>query len=368
MFATSAERWLYQKVAKPIFFRFDPEQVHDRIVKLGARLGRWRLTRWVTERLFSFAHSGLRQEILGLDFPNPVGLTAGFDKNATLIQTMPAVGFGFVEVGSITGEPCAGNPKPRLWRLPKTQGLVVYYGLKNDGCEVIASRLRQKKFEIPVGVSIAKTNSANTVEVSAGIQDYLKAFRAFLPIADYFTVNISCPNAYGGEPFTDPVRLEQLLSALDLIEAKQPIFLKLPVDLTMTELENLLLVIDSHRVHGLVISNLTKRRDRPEIVGAELNGLDHGGISGRPTFAASNDLISYVFKTRGSRYVLIGSGGIFSAEDAYEKIIRGASLVQLATGLIFEGPQVIGEINRDLVKLLERDGFKNISEAIGSKK
>jgi len=305
------------------------------------------------------------QTIGGIRFSNPIGLAAGFDKNAQLTRILPCVGFGFEEVGSITGEPCVGNPKPRLWRLPKSQGLVVYYGLKNDGCEAIAKRLRNEHFKFPVGVSVAKTNNSQTVDVQAGIADYEKAFRAFLDIGDYFTVNISCPNAFGGEPFSSPEKLDALLACLDTIETPKPIFLKMPADISTYELDALVAVADRHRVHGFVLTNLTKKRDRPEIVQDEIKGLDKGGVSGKPVYDASNKMISHLYKAVGKRYVIIGCGGIFSAADAYEKIRCGASLVQLITGMIFEGPQLIGEINCGLVRLLKRDGFSNISEAIG---
>lgn len=366
MFATQLSRWIYRHIVKPLLFRLDPENVHDRVICLGGKLGRTPVGKRVVRSLFCFEHPALVQNILGIRFPNPIGLTAGFDKNAELTSIVSAVGFGFEEIGSITGEPCDGNPKPRLWRLPKSKGLVVWYGLKNDGCLAIAKRLQGKLFDVPIGVSIAKTNSPSTVDVNSGIADYEKAFRTLHSIGDYVTVNISCPNAYGGEPFANPERLELLLARLDKIETTKPVFIKLPVDISTDELDALAIVAARHRVHGVIISNLTKRRNGKEINQEEVHGLDKGGISGKPIFHASNKLITHLFHTMGQRFVIIGSGGVFTAEDAYEKIRRGASLVQLATGMIFEGPQLIGEINRGLVRLLERDGFKNIGEAIGS--
>ncbi len=365
MFATKLERWAYGTLAKPFFFRRDPESVHDRVIGLGKRLGRYAVARRLTKGLFSYEHPALTQSILGIRFPNPVGLAAGFDKNAELVDILPAVGFGFEEVGSITGEPCAGNPKPRLWRLLESKALVVHYGLKNDGSEAIASHLRGRSFLIPIGTSIAKTNSPLTVGLEAGIADYAKAFRAFTEIGDYFTINISCPNAYGGEPFSDPQKLEALLSAIDPIPTSKPIFLKLTADATTAELDALLAVVDRHRVHGFVLTNLTKNRQSPAIRQDELRNAGKGGVSGKPVFDLSNRLISRLYRVAGGRYAIIGVGGVFSAEDAYEKIKQGASLVQLATGMIYEGPQLIGEINRGLVELLRRDGFKHVSEAVG---
>ncbi|MEI7512480.1 MAG: quinone-dependent dihydroorotate dehydrogenase [Candidatus Uhrbacteria bacterium] len=366
MFLTSFERWAYANIAKPFFFRQDPEVVHDRMIEFGKRLGRYSFTQSLTKGLFSYQNPTLSQTILGIQFENPVGLAAGFDKNAELTNILPSVGFGFEEVGSITGEVCEGNPKPRLWRLPKSKGLVVHYGLKNDGCEAIATRLHEKTFSFPIGTSIAKTNSATTVELQAGINDYVKAFKAFTSIGSYFTINISCPNAFGGEPFADPIKLEALLAAIDPIPTTKPIFVKLTADISIPELDALVQVMNRHRVHGIILSNLTKRRDSDSIDQDELAQTGKGGISGKPVYDLSNNLISHLYRTTNKKYILIGVGGIFSAEDAYEKITRGASLVQLATGMIFQGPQLIGDINHGLVKLLQKDGFTNISEAVGT--
>src|SRR4030042_3231233 len=198
-------KFFYKNLLQPIFFQIDPETIHDVMVSFGQFLGNYSFLRKFTGLLFYYQNKKLEQKILGIKFRNPIGLAAGFDKNAQLTDILPFVGFGFCEVGSITGEPCEGNPKPRLWRLKKSKGLLVYYGLKNDGCEILSKKLEDKKFSIPVGTNIAKTNSKKTVEVDAGISDYVKAFRKFADIGDYFTINISCPNAFGGQPFTDSV-------------------------------------------------------------------------------------------------------------------------------------------------------------------
>lgn len=366
MFATQLQRSFYRYLAKPLFFRRDPESVHDAMCSIGRTLGRYAMSRRLLRTLFAYEHSSLRSKVCGIDFPNPVGLSAGFDKNAQLTDLMPAIGFGFEEVGSITGEPCAGNPKPRLWRLPKTKGLVVYYGLKNDGCQAIATRLQRKTFTIPIGTSIAKTNDMRTVSLEEGIADYKKAFQTFATIGDYFTINISCPNTHGGEPFAHPEKLQALLTVLDPIPTKKPIFLKIAADISVQEVDALVAVADRHRIHGFILTNLTKDRTNPLIYKQELEQVGKGGISGKPTADRSNALISHLYQTAGKRYAIIGVGGIFCAEDAYEKIRRGASLVQLITGMIYEGPQLIGEINRGLVELLRRDGFINIQEAVGT--
>lgn len=334
---------------------FDPEMVHDRMTLAGRILGSNFLTREITSLLFNYSNPALEQNILGIKFKNPIGLAAGFDKDALLTGILPSVGFGFAEVGSITGEACPGNPKPRLWRLKDSKSLIVYYGLKNKGCEEIASRLKNKKFAIPIGTSIAKTNCADTVETEKGIADYVKAFKAFTGTGAYFTINISCPNAFGGLPFTDAKKLDLLLTQTDKIQTNKPIFLKMSPNLTDGELDNILAVAGKHKVHGFICSNLTKD---PKIA-------EKGGLSGKLVEDLANKLISKVYKKTKGKYIIIGCGGVFSAEDAYKKIKLGASLIQLITGMIFEGPQLIGDINKGLVKLLKQDGYKNISEAIG---
>ncbi|KKU48656.1 MAG: Dihydroorotate dehydrogenase 2 [Parcubacteria group bacterium GW2011_GWA2_46_9] len=342
----------------------DPEDVHDRMIGVGKFLGRYAITRRTTAFLFSYSHPMLEQNILGINFFNPISLAAGFDKNAELIDILPSVGFGFMEVGSITGEPCAGNPKPRLWRLVKSKALVVYYGLKNDGAEAIAARLKNKKTTIPLGISIAKTNSEKTIETEAGISDYVKAYEKFINIGDYCTINISCPNAYGGQPFTNAESLEKLLNRIDTILASKPIFLKISPDLNHDEIDGIIEVAGRHKISGFICTNLTKNRNNEKIKDAAVP--EKGGMSGKVVEELANELISYIYKKTNGQFVIIGCGGVFSAKDAYKKIRAGASLVQLITGMIYEGPQVISEINQGLISLLARDGFSNISEAVGA--
>ena len=354
----------YIFLLRPVLFCFDPEKTHDFITQVGVFLGRHAFTKWKTKLFFSFFHPMLEQNILGIHFPNPVGLAAGFDKNALLTDILPSVGFGFEEVGSITGEQCEGNSKPRLWRLRKSKALAVHYGLKNDGCEKITSRLKGKNFKIPIGTNIAKTNSPQTVETGAGINDYVKAFSKFTDIGDYFVINISCPNAFGGEPFTDPEKLNRLLKEIDKKETKKPIFLKISPDLSREQVEGILEVCKHHRIHGFVCSNLTK--DRKNLKIKDNINYFKGGISGKVMDDLSTNQIRLIYQRTRGKYIIIGCGGIFSAEDAYKKIKAGASLVELITGMIFKGPQMISEINRGLMFLLKRDGFHHLTEAVGT--
>lgn len=355
--------FFYKNGLKPLFFRCDPERVHDHMIYVGRLLGSNPLTRGISSGFFNYHHKSLAQKILKIHFPNPIGLSAGFDKNAQITRILPTVGFGFMEVGSMTGEPCAGNPKPRLWRLPKSESLVVYYGLKNNGAEKVSRQLRKIKTAIPLGISIAKTNSAATVDQNAGIKDYVKAYKCFRGIGDYVTINISCPNAFGGQPFTDAESLEKLLCAINVVRDQKPLFLKLSPDLSETQLDAILTISRQQRVNGLISTNLTKERTKLKIHDAVVP--EHGGISGKLLEKISDAQIAYLYKKTKGKMVIIGCGGIFTAEDAYRKIRLGASLLQMITGMIFEGPQVISAINQGLVKLLQRDGFKNIREAVG---
>ena len=356
-------RFLYRGILKPLFFRQDPEDVHDVMTKVGVMLGAHALTRIIIQWKFGYSDPSLQQRIWGITFPNPIGLAAGFDKDAELTSIIPSVGFGFEEIGSVTGLPCAGNPKPRLWRLPKSRGLVVWYGLKNKGSKYISEKLRGKKFQFPIGTSVAMTNCSANLDTTTAISDYHMAFEAFTTIGDYYTVNISCPNVTGGQPFVEPEKLDLLLTDLDTINTTKPVCIKLSPDISLDELDKILAVAEKHRVHGIICGNLTKNKDNKRIL--DSNIPEHGGISGKPTEELSNALISHIYKSKKDKFVIIGCGGVFSAEDAYKKIRSGASLIQLITGMIFEGPQVVSEINCGLTDLLRRDGFSSIAEAVG---
>lgn len=361
--------FLYRKILKKIFFRIDAEKIHDKAVWTGEILGNNALLKRATSFFFNFSNPALRQNIRGITFENPIGLAAGFDKNAKMIKIMPSVGFGFTEVGSITAEPCSGNPKPRLWRLPKSRGLVVNYGLNNDGAEFISKKLSKDChiWEIPVGINIAKTNSTETDEIEKGVEDYLKGIYLFFGIGDYLTINISCPNTDGGQPFIEPRALELLLQEVGKMNIKKPIFLKMPAHLLSEAVDEIIGLSEKYHISGFICSNLSKNRNNPKIIQEEINRvpIDKGGISGKPAEETANNLISYIYqKTRGEK-IIIGCGGIFNADDAYKKIRLGASLLQLMTGMIFEGPQAISQINLGLCHLLKKDGFRNVSEAIG---
>lgn len=367
-FLQSQIAYTYQHLFKPILFRFEPEFIHNRFTNIGNLLGRTSITKRFTRSLFRFDHPTLSQTLHGIKFTNPVGLSAGFDKDANLVHILPDVGFGYMQVGSVTDQPYAGNPTTRLHRLPKSKALVVYYGLKNQGSDKIINKLRGcREPGFPLSISIAKTNSDSTNTDETGVADYCACYQKFVEsdIGDFYTINISCPNTFGGEPFTTAQRLEKLLKKLITIKSTKPVFVKMPLNLSWKDFDSLLQVILKYKLQGVIIGNLTKVRDKNLILDP-LSKDVKGGISGRPTFKLSNDLIAKTYKHYGDKLTIIGVGGIFSPADAYEKIKLGASLVQLITGMIYNGPQFIGEINYGLVDLLRRDGYTNIQEAVGA--
>jgi dihydroorotate dehydrogenase len=349
---------IYRNLLKPVFFMQDPEDVHDRMTAAGKLLGSNPVTRGLTLLAFNYHNPALTQTVAGITFQNPLGLAAGFDKEAQLTQILPSVGFGFEEVGSITAKAYEGNPKPRLYRLPEKQALRVYYGLKNSGADNIYNNLQKLNFSFPIGISIAKTNSEATSHVEAGVEDYVYSYKKFSNLGDYVTINISCPNTCEIKPiFADAKNLNLLLVEIFKTSKTKPVFIKLSPDLSDENLNDILSVCQNFPVDGFVCGNLTKENSH--------NHEGRGGFSGKMVDELSNKLIAKVYKFYQGKKIIIGCGGVFSALDAYKKIKLGASLIQLITGMIYQGPQLIAEINMGLVKLLKKDGFKNISEAIG---
>lgn len=355
---------------KPVLFRIDPEVVHNHAIATSQVGGEGRLT-WLTRMMrpfFVVSSPKIEQTLAGISFKNPVGLSAGFDKNAELVGYMPDIGFGFQQVGTVTYSAYEGNSGTRLYRLPKSEGIVVYYGLKNDGVHVITKRFNKlKQSGFPYGISVGKTNSPEVVSLEAGAQDYVDALKVLVSenAGDFYTLNISCPNTFGGEPFTDPESLELLLQKVEALKLATPVFIKMPIDLGWNDFQALLDVILQYSIDGLVLSNLTKDFTADTICDVIPEHIK-GGISGKPTKDLSTELIRKTYAYCGDKLILVGVGGISSAEDAYEKIRAGASLVQLITGMIYKGPQLVGEINAGLVKLLERDCFEHIGDAVGA--
>jgi dihydroorotate dehydrogenase len=360
--------WVYRNFTKKFLFLFDPEFVHDFITSVGGKIGNVGISRSVIKKLFYVKTRKLSQVYFGISFDNPVGLAAGFDYQAKLTNTLPLLSFGFQTIGTITNHPYEGNPKPRLGRLAKSRSLMVNKGFKNPGIKEIVKKLQKKEFKIPVGLSIGKTNSTKHMAQVEAIDDIVSAFK----IAEcsrvnfsYYELNISCPNLFGDVDFYPPENLRELLKAVTDLKLKKTLLIKMPIEKTDEQTMEMLDVITQFPVAGVIFGNLQKNRKDKSLNAEEVKRFPVGNFSGKPTEQRSNELIELTYRNYGKKLIIIGCGGIFNAQDAYRKIKLGASLVQLVTGLIFEGPQLVAQINLDLKELLRKDGFINISEAIG---
>ncbi|MDP3881516.1 MAG: quinone-dependent dihydroorotate dehydrogenase [Nanoarchaeota archaeon] len=345
---------LYSYCAKPVFFLCDPELMHTFFIRIGEILGKYSIFKYLTRFFFSYQNKMLEQNIAGLKFRNPVGLSAGFDKNAQMISIMEDVGFGFTEVGSVTAQACEGNPGKRLARIVEEKSIWVNFGLNNEGADQIYKKLKGRRYGIPFGISVARTNCRETADEDVAVQDYIYSAKIFREVGDFLVLNISCPNAYGGQPFSEGKRFEKLVKEVSKLGISKPIFVKLSPDLNKREIDKIISLSKKYKVRGLICTNLTKDKAKKS-----------GGYSGKIVEQRSDQLLEYVYKKTKGEFILIGVGGIFSAEDAYRKIKLGANLVELITGMIYEGPGLIGEINHGLCTFLKRDGYKNISQAVG---
>lgn len=359
---------LYQKVLRPVLFKFDAEKVHNFVISFGNKISNYQLAKSLIKKLYYYENERLNLNRFNINFKNPIGLAAGFDKNALLTRVIPYFGFGFMEVGSITAKKCEGNPKPRLFRLPEDKSIVVNYGLYNDGAVSISKHLHNKKFLIPTGISIAKTNDKNITGENA-IKDYCKSFKLFKSIGSYTTINISCPNAENGTTFCeDSLLLEKLLIEINKIETKKPSLLKISPDINEEQLIKIIKLTKKYNIGGLIISNLSKNRGKLKLKTKKYIVNSYlGGISGKPIQEISNNLLKKTYTLSKGKISIIGCGGIFNAEDAYKKLKLGASLVQLLTGMIYQGPGIVKEINQGLITLMKKDGFNDINEVIGYK-
>lgn len=366
-FFSSTTAFLYQNILKEIFFLFDAEAVHNVMVGTGEMMGKVPLAQDITRSLYAYDNEKLTQKIKGITFANPIGLAAGFDYDAHLTQILPDVGFGFHTVGTVTAEPYEGNTPPRLGRLPKSKSLLVNKGFKSGGVHEVIARLHPLSFSIPLGLSVGATNRMYETGKDQ-IMNYIETFQEFekkFKKHAYYELNISCPNLKTGEPFSTPKRLKALLTEVEKLKLKKPVFIKMPSDLKIEESRQLCKIADKFTIAGLIFGNLTKDRKNPDLDPDEVAIAPKGNFSGKPVERRANALLADAYKHYGKRFVLIGCGGVFSAEDAYKKIRLGASLVEMITGMIYMGPQVIGQINKGLVELLERDGFTHISQAVG---
>jgi len=363
--------FLYKKIIKPILFCFSADSVHTFFLKVGSLLGDCPFFIWATNKILLYRNKTLTQKVLGIDFENPIGLAAGFDYNADLIKIIPSISFGFHTIGTITNLPYSGNPRPMLGRLPKSKSLLVNKGLMNMGVDSVLRKINKEEKKIPLGISIGGTNRIykDTEEM---MDDIISSFKKVLSqnYFDYFELNISCPNLVNvqnlKDKFDEPIGLGLLLNKLSFLKIDKPLFIKMYLEKGEEDTISLVDVASRYLfVSGFIFSNLVKDRKNPLFDKEEIEKAGIGNFSGKPTEEITNNLISLVYKKYKDRFIIIGCGGIFTGEDAYEKIKRGSTLVQLITGMIYEGPSVIGKINKDLVKLLKKDGYKNISEAVG---
>lgn len=360
-------RLVYKYLLRPLIFLTNSDSIHELAIGLGEKIS-IPFFRKIFSYFYNFQNRKLTQTVLGIKFKNPMGLAAGFDYDAKLTQIIDSIGFGFETVGTITNNPYEGNSPPRLGRLPKSKSLLVNKGFKNSGADAIIKKLQGKIFSYPLGVSIGRTNSRELVTQKQSVEEVVNAFKKFEKSEvkhSYYELNISCPNLYGNISFYPPKNLEELLSAVDKLKIKKPVFVKMPIEKTDKDTLTMLKIIAKHSPKGVIFGNLQTDRKNKVLDPEEVKKWKAGKFSGKPTFERSNELIELAYKNFADRFVILGCGGVFNAEDTYTKIKKGATLVQFITGLIFEGPQLASNINSGLVELLEKDGYKNISEAVG---
>ncbi|MEQ8524661.1 quinone-dependent dihydroorotate dehydrogenase [Gracilimonas sp.] len=339
---------IYKKLLKPLLFKTDAEKAHEWALSMASKTNNSPLLQTLASSIYNEPRIGLEQELFGLTFPNPIGLAAGFDKNGTTPKAMQALGFGFVEVGSITAKPSEGNPRPRAFRIPRDHSLINRMGLNNEGTDVITNRLSSLDLEIPLGVNIAKTNDAS-IHGDAALRDYLYSYEKAQSVADYITINISCPNTGEGKTFEDPSALRDLLAILQPgNEERKPSLVKFTVDIDRKNLENLVRICEDFGVAGYVATNTSSVRDDLKTEQAVLNKIGNGGLSGRAIQQRSTEVVKWLAEITERKKPVIGVGGIDSAQAAVDKIKAGASLIQIYTGLVYEGPGLLNKIKKSL--------------------
>ncbi len=342
---------MYKALLRPILFLFDPESVHYftfNMIKLTAKIPgvkQWR------RRKYSVNDANLSKEIFGLTFKNPVGIAAGFDKNALILNELEDFGFGFVEIGTVTPRPQEGNPKKRLFRLKKDQALINRMGFNNQGVDAISNRLKGKKTKLIIGGNIGK-NTATPNESSK--PDFIENFEKLHPHVDYFVVNVSCPNVGDTAKLQDKDFLVDLLSTLieknNGFDVQRPILLKIAPDLNPIQLDEVVEIVLESNIDGIIASNTSVDRSGLKTEKEELTKIGNGGLSGQPVKDKSTKVIKYLAEKSNKAFPIIGVGGIHSAQDALDKIEAGADLVQVYTGFIYEGPNLVRDINRAILK------------------
>lgn len=350
---------LYRSVVRPALFRLDAERAHELTLGALGLAGRLAFVREALRRRLAHADAALETTVAGLRFPNPVGLAAGFDKDCRLSGVLPALGFGFIELGTVTPRPQPGNPKPRLFRIPGAEGVLNRMGFNNRGASAAAASLKAAgRAAVPVGINLG-VNKETPAERAH--KDYAEAFDALRGLGDYFVVNVSSPNTGGLRLLQSRLNLERILTELrGHNPERKPVFVKLAPDLEVEHLVELIPLI-LEEAQGLVISNTTTSREGVP----QRWATEPGGVSGAPLRERSTKLLSEAYRVSGGRLPIIGVGGVFSAEDAWGKLCAGASLVQVYTGLVYRGPGLVREINEGLSRLLRQNNLKSIAEAVG---
>jgi dihydroorotate dehydrogenase len=361
---------LYKNLVRPLLFRGDPEATHERTLALLSNLTP---LEGLLDRLFSVHDLRLEVRFGPLTFANPVGLAAGFDKNATAVRTMAAFGFGFVEIGAVTALAQPGNPKPRLYRLPEDQALINRLGFNNEGAAKIADRLKELRsrrcpLKLPLGINLGRSK---IVETKDAVADFLSAFEQLFPYGDFFTLNVSSPNTPQLRDLQERSLLSALLRAIQQKNrelaarggtAAKPVLVKIAPDMEFAQVDDIVEVSIAEKIGGIIATNATAFL-RETLAS---RSQEPGGLSGRPLRALATSFVRHLYRTVDKKLPIIGVGGIFTAEDAYEKIKAGASAVQIYTGFVYEGPAAVKHINEGLLKLIERDGYSSVADAVGT--
>jgi dihydroorotate dehydrogenase len=351
----------FYPLAGPLLFRFEPETAHGLTIKM--------LKSGLVPPARGKDDPGLHTRVWGLDFTNPVGLAAGFDKNAEVVDAMLNQGFGFVEPGSVTPRPQPGNPRPRLFRLVEQRAVINRMGFNNEGLEAFAQRLERRRNAGKRAPGIVGANLGKNKDTVDAADDYVIGVRRLAPLADYLVVNVSSPNTPGLRALQgrDPLRalLERVLEARAScgLTRNPPLLLKIAPDLTVEDKSDIAAVALESGIDGLIVSNTTIAR--PDSIPAAMRS-EAGGLSGAPLFEASTSVLREIYALTGGKLPIVGVGGVATGGDAYAKIRAGASLVQLYSAMVYAGPAVVHRIRRELAELLRRDGFRSVAEAVGA--
>ena len=342
---------MYKLLIRPILFLFDPEKVHYFTFYLIRILCKIPFVASVFRNLYQVKNKKLERNLFGLTFANPVGLAAGFDKNAVLYNELANFGFGFIEIGTVTPKGQLGNPKKRLFRLKDDQGIINRLGFNNDGVEEAIKNLKKNKHKVIIGGNIGKNTETKLEDYT---QDYLNVFKELHPFVDYFVLNVSCPNVGSHAKLSDKDYLLELItecqSQNNLFKIKKPILLKIAPDLNNSQLDEIIELVAETKIDGVIASNTSTTRNNLNASKKRLQQIGNGGVSGQPIKDQSTQVIKYLADTSNKSFPIIGVGGIHSAEDAIEKLNAGADLVQVYTGFIYEGPGLIKRINKALLK------------------